>query len=1151
MSTGIITATVGGAIGFMIGGPLGASIGAGVGLGIGTIAKPFGADQSGIGAPQAQEFSVSTSVEGIPIADVLGTSKIAGNLLWHGLHRTVEIKQETEAGKGGGGSQTQTTGYEYYMTWAMGLCRGPVDKLLAVYKNDDCVWEGELKRPASGGTDSITLDGMGTMHFYFGTDDQSAPSKMTNNLSDSTLSPAYRHLCYAFFDDCLMGEYNRMPTMKFVIQKTPTFASLPDENRVVSIYDYNPAHALYYIFNTILQLPSEFLDEEKFVNFAARCADEHLGVSILFDKQISALSYLENILGHVYGVIRYGANGKFQPVLIRSTESTSNMLLLTEDEITSTPILERKTWLPTINEVKVQFNRILPATEIEYDTASWTSTSEVSQKRQYLTYCGDITSGIAAGGHIKSGSYLCDRVTDEVERWNGASWATTTSTGLGFDRASGVGNTEKAVIVNGAGATSSDPPCGTSNPGVYHICATREWNGVSWSWDGGTYPSTGTYESAMTGSVNSGLHVGGLTHPSGCNQEMDSIDCTNAVHKYNGSSFATTSSLSYNISRTGLAGNFFSALQASGFTAWGNQTWNVSTWDGTAWATTQDVMKRREGHRAVGESNTSVLVWGGVSDMSSVSNETFYFDGSSWSQLQDAVYRTRGHGGGGNASAAIGVAGTNNDLAIIPSVQIYNVNITSTGDVVNFKKSEVIARDQANQWLRGAVRHHTVQMSLFTNKDNAMWVADRNLKQEGYPLGSLKFSANRNAFRLEPGDPFLFSYSQYNLADRVFRVTRITEEGPESEQINIEATEDINYLSNEAQSDTAYSEPVERDVSIQKLDNVKVFEIPYVQSGEEKIKLGVAAGRETLNEIGFGAYRSLDNTTYDMAETVKTFSIHGTLNGSYPSDTYTIDDTVGFEVTFDNSDVDQIENISRANMISGNDNVALIGDEIISFQYITPVSGSTYKIEKVFRGRFDTTPQDHSSGAHFYLLSTHRYGELQHAQFLPGTTRYVKAVPFNGVLSSNLSDATAQALQIEGRALKPYMPTNLKVNGVGIRPTYDGTGDLTLTWAPRHRTEGAGQGAADYMTAASPTWEGNFMVKVYHWELLKRTVEGINNDEWTYTSAMNSADGGPGTKITFQLSNYRTVGGTRYESDSQEIVVRNTSPSVTTTTTTV
>jgi hypothetical protein len=73
--------------------------------------------------PHYTGLQIQTSSNAVPIAIVWGTPKIAPNVIWTGGFYSVA---NTTKNDGKGGSQSQVTSYEYFSSFAMGLCEGPI-----------------------------------------------------------------------------------------------------------------------------------------------------------------------------------------------------------------------------------------------------------------------------------------------------------------------------------------------------------------------------------------------------------------------------------------------------------------------------------------------------------------------------------------------------------------------------------------------------------------------------------------------------------------------------------------------------------------------------------------------------------------------------------------------------------------------------------------------------------------------------------------------------------------------------------------------------------------------------------------------------------------------------------------------------------------
>ena len=362
MSVGsIIGAIIGGIIGGIIGQGPGMLYGASLGFTLGMMIDPMTPDVPSSTTPDQSELIMSSEV-GAPLCDLAGTAKITGHLLCYGAENTETQYNESSGGKGGGGGGEKTiSGYKYYMSWALGIVAGPVDTLYAVYDtDDDVIWQGELNCPESGGKETITLDGLGSADFYFGTADQATNAGVAGIIDDSTLNTPYRNLCWCFLNNCYIGEYNRAPTLKFIVKKTPEYSfSVKNE---IQTYDCNPMHVVWYILHDLVGLPEIWSNSADFATVASTLSDEGRGLSVLFSKQQSALSYLESINNHVDNIIRYGTDGQFHPKLIRDDYTVSELTLIDENVMLEEPTLSRGSWINTINEMKVQYSEIYERT---------------------------------------------------------------------------------------------------------------------------------------------------------------------------------------------------------------------------------------------------------------------------------------------------------------------------------------------------------------------------------------------------------------------------------------------------------------------------------------------------------------------------------------------------------------------------------------------------------------------------------------------------------------------------------------------------------------------------------------------------------------------------------------------------------------------
>jgi len=465
----------------------------------------------------------------------------------------------------------------------------------------------------------------------------------------------------------------------------------------------------------------------------------------------------------------------------------------------------------------------------------------------------------------------------------------------------------------------------------------------------------------------------------------------------------------------------------------------------------------------------------------------------------------------------------------------FAVRILRGGLKIRKSVSNPCVRDIGNISIQGRIVSKTVQFALFTNNRDAVWAAKQNLLKMSYPFAMLSMQVNRNAFRLEIGGCFKFSYSGYGISDMICRVLRIREENPESENIIIDAMEDIYSIANAV---TEYAIPESHaipvpDYTVDPLIYQKGKEAPFVITDDiDCLLIGCRSGPY---DLGFHIYMSIDDgNSYSLLKSVNNLVPFGKLVGTYPANTYTIDSEIGLTIDFV-ADVDNVETVTWPEVFSGNKNVALLGDEIISFQSITPVSGTQYKLEGIIRGRFGTAKQAHAVDEWFFIVPL-SIETVEHAEIVPGVTRKFKLVPYNIKKSGNISEATAIDIAITGKTRTPYMPVDFNANDRSFAARYDT--DIALTWSSRYRGKGAGIGIPGQVLADTDR-DGLFEVEVWVGEVKKRTATAIDAVTWTYTEAMNIADNGSlASAITFKLSNYRTDAGITYKSAQAEIICK-------------
>lgn len=199
----VVGGVVGAVVGFFASGfnPTGALYGAQIGMMAGGyLDPPKGPTVEG---PRLNDLTVQTSTYGAVIPRVYGTITVSGNVIWLENNAIKETVTKKKSGGKGGGSKTTTRTYTYSATFAVGLCKGPIVGVRRIWIGPDLIYD-------AGSTDPNTIiasnDAAEGFAIYTGTDTQAADARMQATLGVPN-TPAWRGLAYIVFYDLQLAKY--------------------------------------------------------------------------------------------------------------------------------------------------------------------------------------------------------------------------------------------------------------------------------------------------------------------------------------------------------------------------------------------------------------------------------------------------------------------------------------------------------------------------------------------------------------------------------------------------------------------------------------------------------------------------------------------------------------------------------------------------------------------------------------------------------------------------------------------------------------------------------------------------------------------------------------------------------------------------------
>ena len=87
-------------------------------------------------ADMIADFQINSASYGEVVPEVLGTTRLSGNIIYYDDFTPHEHRSTTRTGKGGGSKHTEIT-YTYTVACAIGLCEGPIAGIGKVWRDKE------------------------------------------------------------------------------------------------------------------------------------------------------------------------------------------------------------------------------------------------------------------------------------------------------------------------------------------------------------------------------------------------------------------------------------------------------------------------------------------------------------------------------------------------------------------------------------------------------------------------------------------------------------------------------------------------------------------------------------------------------------------------------------------------------------------------------------------------------------------------------------------------------------------------------------------------------------------------------------------------------------------------------------------------------
>jgi hypothetical protein len=295
-------------------------------------------------------------------------------------------------------------------------------------------------------------------------------------------------------------------------------------------------------------------------------------------------------------------------------------------------------------------------------------------------------------------------------------------------------------------------------------------------------------------------------------------------------------------------------------------------------------------------------------------------------------------------------------------------------------------------------------------------------------------------------------------------------------------------------------------VSIGAPVTLHLLDIPLLRERDDDAGFYAFVSPLSANFRGASLYGSPDDVAYTELASFSTGTVAGYISaapGNFLGGNI-VDELNSVTVVLDYGELSSVDDDG----LMRGDNTALCGSEIFSFRDATLVTGTTYKLTGLLRGRCGTERfvATHAVGERFVFLSQTAGRRITRPTTEIGVQRWYKGVPFN----ASIANAPSRGFANTAAGLMPMAGLNLR--GFRHQPAFN---DWLVLWDRRTRFGGSMRDYVDIpLNEDSQSYEIEF--RSVSTNSLGRTATSTTPTV-TYTEAQQNADWGA------PQSSYRVV----------------------------
>lgn len=460
-------------------------------------------------------------------------------------------------------------------------------------------------------------------------------------------------------------------------------------------------------------------------------------------------------------------------------------------------------------------------------------------------------------------------------------------------------------------------------------------------------------------------------------------------------------------------------------------------------------------------------------------------------------------------------------VRINPTVAVNRMGATFTDPNQAFKQIPIMVEDLGNTFEQDMGAPGELDLHMFHSPDVVILRATRELVQLSEGIISGTFRANRDAYRLNIGEPIKLTWEGFGVDGLLVRVIEKRMGNLDDRTIEVKFVQDIFGIGTAiygAPGNTAwqdiFNEP--EDITVYEMqEQPHYFKLKYEAPDEHQLMLW--AKFPTNDTFHYQVNIQQPGEDYVLSlekreETESTTLVYEYAQENGPA----YDTTAGLRVI--GSPPEGWEGTATTTEVQDDfKHWIYVGGELMSFLTSTNNGDGSFTLKNVHRGLLDTTPLTHPVGERVWFLKD-GIASLN-TQFADNATINVKTQTQSSKGFLDFASAAAKSHTITNRDGKPFRPADVQINS-GYYPEVI-TGDLDLSWAVRDRTN---LNLVKW-TDASETPEANqtTTLRIYNAVgTLIRTVADLTDLTYQYPLSLELADAGAvQEQLTIQLESAR------------------------------